>query len=74
VEKLDLLSQPTVLIMDDDPSHLKLYAWIAETPGLAGVDHSSKKLIPRSEKRRFGRLDPDGLPFEQLVDGRGRCS
>ena len=28
-----MLTQPTVLIVDDDPSHLKLYAWIAERAG-----------------------------------------
>lgn len=29
--------QPTILILDDDPSHLKLYAWVVEQAGCKAV-------------------------------------
>ncbi|HKR31873.1 MAG TPA: response regulator [Terriglobales bacterium] len=45
-------ARPTVLLIDDDPSHLKLYAWILERGGFRPltllVNHAALE-FPRSE-------------------------
>jgi DNA-binding response OmpR family regulator len=49
---LTMPASPTVLLIDDDPSHLKLYAWILERGGFRAlpllVDHTTLE-FPRSE-------------------------
>jgi DNA-binding NtrC family response regulator len=45
-------NRPTILILDDDPSHLKLYAWVVEQAGCKAVTvqvKSSSLDLPKGE-------------------------
>lgn len=45
-------NSPTILVLDDDPSHLKIYSWIVEQAGCRAVTvqvKSSSLDLPRSE-------------------------
>ena len=52
------LYQPTALILDDDPSHLKIYSWIVERAGFRTVT-----VLVRSSS-----LDlPEGTPVSVII-------
>ena len=52
------LDQPTALILDDDPSHLKIYSWIVERAGFRTVT-----VLVRSSS-----LDlPEGTPVSVII-------
>lgn len=54
------INPPTVLVLDDDPSHLKIYSWIVEQAGckaLAVQVKSSSLDLPREEEADLVLMD-----------------